>query len=210
MKSLWSLLLLMTLAGPARATSLGPLFAIGFQDSDDPASGCSPVTAQMETDLLAARDGQWAPHPEGCLPNDWFGTGSSAQSLDGISAHFHLPPGLDHDLVLRVYLERGDQSDTEPAKPAAHALKVYPGLMSAAEEDCDWPSCGAPADEFPAGRHWEGWVEREIPASWIQSGVILELTIRLWDARVDAIEIVQGSLTPTRPTRWGELKLLYR
>lgn len=212
MKSIGFFFTLMLIALPASAESIAPIAAIGFQDWDDTRySGCpNPMLIQAETARVTARDSVWAPRVEGCMLFDYFGTGNSAEALDGISAHFNLPPTFARGLVLRVYAQRGDWTDLDPVHNADRsALRVYPGPFNGADQDCNWPDCGSSQDALPAGRHWEGWIERPIPAEWIVGGA-LDVTIRLWDARVDAVELVRGATTPTLSTTWGSLKVRYR
>lgn len=203
--------LLASLALPAQAAPLSPYWAIGFQDVDDTGySGCSnPLGTQTATQQVSTRDGVYSPQREGCILFDWYGTGNSAEALDGISVHFHVPPATEEDLVLRLYLQRGDHTDLDPLHNHVHSLKIYRGPFNSADQDCNWPECGSIEDEFPGDRHWEGWVERSIPSSWVVDNA-LDVTIRLWDARVDAIELIPSHSTPTLPSSWGSLKARYR
>ena len=62
--------------------------------------------------------------------------------------------------------------------------------------------------EFPATTDWEGWVERPIPSSWVSAGQ-LDLTVRFWNARIDAMEVLVDAPTTSRHTTWGAVKAKY-
>lgn len=182
--------------------------AIGFEDDYE---GCGPSPVRQDALAeIATHDGVFAPRRESCVFVDYFATGASQGYLDALSISFDLsgygPAGSIAGLALRMYLRRGAYANPR----AWHAARLYPGLFNQTDEDCDnQATCWSPADEFPDSEGWEGWVTRAIPLSWV-AGTRLDVTLRLWDASVDFVEVLVDSPTESSARSWGALKASYR
>lgn len=173
-----SMLAALLLAASASATiELAPTSAIGFENDQGPCG----ANRQDVTPLVGVRDGAFAPQTDTCVGVDYFATGTSPGYLDAISLTFEVPQQIDlvSQAKLRVYLRKGSYHTA-----SWHSLRIYPGQFTEQDEDCDNQCCCDNA--FPGTPEWEGWVERELPISWIHEGEV-HLTLRLWNAKVDAV-----------------------
>jgi hypothetical protein len=185
----------------------GSTYAYAFEN--EYAGWCDAPVTQEVTSELATLDGVFAPRLAPCVAVDYLATGSSPGYLDALAIHFDLsaypslPPSVP--LTLRLFLQKGDYWDT-----GWHAVRLYPGLFNAQDEDCDLrQSCWTTTDEFPGDSGWTGWVERAIPEGWAGTNG-LDLTVRVWNARVDAAELIVNAPTNQLRSSWGALKARYR
>jgi len=197
---------------PSARAAITPVSAIGYQNQSDGIdfAPCSSVILQQDvTGEVASVDASWAPNTDGCLLFPYFATGSSTHFLDAISLRFET--GLQGPLaggVLRAFLTKGDYEDICESCASWHQYRLYQGAFSVDDEDCDAGVCVGSSD-FPSDRTWAGWIEISVPPSWFV-GASLEVSLRLWNARVDAIEL--DVVQPTRAVlgTWGKLKTRYR
>ncbi|HEY2955862.1 MAG TPA: hypothetical protein VGK89_11510 [Candidatus Eisenbacteria bacterium] len=198
-------LVVTTRSAPPPAPGM-PTYAVGFED-DYGGCGGSPAIQNILPEI-AENDGSYAPRIEPCVYVDYFATGQSQGYLDAVAANFDLAPyggtSAIKSLTLRLYLQMG------PYSPLWHAVRLYPGVFNSQDQDCDdYHTCWSPSDEFPGTPNWEGWIERPIPTEWA-SGSGLDLTIRIWNARVDALKLVVDAPTVARRETWGGVKARYR
>lgn len=190
----------------APPSSSGQLLqAYAFED-DFQGCGTGP-TSKVITNLVGVWDGVYAPVVEECVVADFFATGSSAGYLDALCARFDLSALGAEDpaavITLHAYVRKGAYTVT-----SWHAVRLYPGLFNATDQDCDTPGvCWTAGDEFPGEDAWEGWIARSMPHEWVSTG-LLDFTLRIWNARIDAIYVSVDRPTTTRRTTWGRLKLV--
>jgi hypothetical protein len=176
--------MVLCLGAPAWADlHLTPSSAMSFQD--EPSFQTADHTA-----LLTELDGQWAPSPVPGYPRiDYYATGRSIRYWDAVSLSFDLSQiGAGHHVVsanLRFYAQQGDYVDT-----AWHHYEVLEGAFDSTHED-DHPMPAWP-DLVDFGSYGSngivGWLEAPIPTSWITSNAF-DVTLRLWNARVDKVEL---------------------
>jgi len=105
-----------------------------------------------------------------------------------VSLSFDLAPvGWEHveSANLRFYTQQGAYVD-----PSWHHYEVLEGAFKAAHEDSP-PSPGWPG-LVDFGDHGNnevvGWLSEPIPLSWITDDSF-DVTLRLWNARIDKIEL---------------------
>jgi len=179
-RSLLAVLCLAFISRGVDARVLTPTSAIGFENDFE---GCGPGPATQDvTAELQLPDGVWAPRVEGCVTQNFFATGVTAGYLDAISLHFDLTGiAVVAPLKLRVLLRKGAYVDT-----SWHALRLDPGSFNPTDQDCA-AICGS-ASVFPSRAAWQGWIERAVPMDWVL-GSSLDLTMRIWNARVDAVQL---------------------
>jgi hypothetical protein len=174
----------MLCAAPAWAgMSLSPISAFSFQDEP---------TFQMvdNTALLTDLDGLWAPSPVDGFSIDYYATGHSHRYWDAVSLSFDLSPvEAGHHITsatLRFYAQQGYYVDT-----LWHHYEVLPGVFNASDED-NHPVPTAWPELVDFGSYGDnglvGWLSQPIPLSWI-TGDALNVTLRLWNVRIDKIEL---------------------
>lgn len=163
--------------------SLSPTSAFSFQD--EPTFQTADHTA-----LLTDLDGLWAPSPVSGFQIDYYATGHSRRYWDAVSLSFELsqiPEG--HHVVsadLRFYTQQGNYVDT-----TWHHYEILPGAFNAADEDSHpvptaWPGL---VDFGAYGNNsLVGWLSQPIPLSWITNETF-DVTLRLWNARIDEVEL---------------------
>ena len=203
---------LVAASDPAQPTSFPPLTATGYQNASDGIdyTSCSQfVNTQDETDAVRHLDDVWAPHAEGCVVFPYFATGTSTHFLDALSLHFDLgSPVSPPDAVLRAFVRKGAYEDICGSCYNWHNYRLYPGAFNEQDGDCDW-SCAGVDPVFPADRSWSGWIEMPVSPDWFDSGR-LDVSLRFWNAQVDAVELDVDASTPTHGLSWGQVKLRYR
>jgi hypothetical protein len=159
--------------------------ATGFQDEG--------MLAQDQLSLLNSLDSQWAPRitdpfsQNYTISYDYYATGKSRRFWDGIALNFDLSPvGWNNigSATLRFYTQQGDYSDTR-----WHHYQVLQGAFNPLNEDLK-PIWLTGVTDF--GNHGHnglvGWLDAPIPVSWI-TGDSFDVTLRLWNARIDHIEL---------------------
>lgn len=176
-------------ATTAAVVEVAPVSAIGFQDADshDLTTACGGERQQQDALAdVSAVDGVFSPQAEGCILFNCYATGSSTHFLDAISLRFSVPAVSRYStqpLRLRIHLQKGPYTHTW------HALRVLPGVFNQDGADCDQAgACWSSADEFPSSEGWTGVVVRDISPEWV-NGTELGITVRLWNARIDAITL---------------------
>lgn len=136
-----------------------------------------------DTELLLSQDEQWAPSLVGSVKNNYYATGNGADWFDALTVKFYLPDRNpeSYTAILRFYAQHGDYSDSF----WNHYL-LQKGKENQAQSD-SWPPtevAGAQSIDFAAGK----WIEIDVPIDY-WTGDELWLTLRLWNIRVDAIQL---------------------
>ena len=136
---------------------------------------------------LISLDGDWAPSPYGTVTNDYYATGTSVLWWDAVSLNFDLS-GVGWENVvsaeLAFYTQQGDYHNT-----SWHHYQILEGALNPTNQD-DGPGTAVGHTDFgsygPSGL--VGWITEPVPVSWI-TGNDFEMTLRLWNARVDQVEL---------------------
>jgi hypothetical protein len=162
--------------------SLTPSSATSFQDEGLP----QHLTADHKG-LLTSLDDEWAPRPVPDYSGDYYATGTSRRFWDAVSLNFDLSSmGWQHveSAKLRFYTQQGAYVD-----PSWHHYEVLEGPSNPLHQD-DGPSGWPGLVDF--GSHGSngivGWLEAPIPLAWITDNSF-DVTLRLWNARIDAVEL---------------------
>lgn len=173
------------------------------------------------TGLLRELDGVWAPQKVGTVVADYYATGKSVRFFDAVWLRFDLSVIDREDLrsaSLRFYAQKGDYVDT-----SWNQYEVLLGVKNLQDEDavavahplvpttCSFAT--GPVQSLGDGlapNQTVGWVETGIDLSWITSDS-LDLTLRLWNVRLDAVELrveSKGGLPAAVAPEPGTLLLL--
>ena len=176
----------------AGMTTVVPATATGFQDE-------GTLTAD-HTISLESLDGLWGPIPSGTATVNFYATGTSAAYWDAVSLNFDLT-GVGHESItsaaLWFYTQQGAYHYT-----SWHHYEILEGAFNPAHQD--HPAYDGPLQTLPGmvnfGAHGSnglvGWLSAPIPVSWITSEDF-DVTLRLWNARLDAVELrVMTASTP--------------
>lgn len=160
---------------------ISPTVVLSFQDE-----GTAGID---DTELFIAQDDRWAPTLSGSVRNDYYATGNGSEWFDALSAKFDLA-GLErdaHKLKLRFYAQHGGYRDN-----FWNHYILQRGKENQADNDSVPPTkvSGTKTIDFSAGK----WIEVDVPQSYWADNE-LWLTLRLWNIRVDALQL---SLIPIR------------
>jgi tetratricopeptide (TPR) repeat protein len=158
--------------------TLKPKSAISFQNEG--------TTSTDDTTLVQDKDGFWAPSLTGTVTQDYFATGDSPMFFDALSLQFDVGDWSyqNYRAVLRAFVQHGD----DRLERWNHYLAL-PGKQNPDYQDAipfDVPN--AQVIDYSTGK----WIEIELTPKFWSEGVIW-VTLRLWNIRVDAVELV---LTP--------------
>ena len=166
-----------TTAGPT-VFNLSSATSISFQDEG--------TLTTDNTTLLSSLDGQWAPSTGGTVTQNYYATGTSSAYWDAVSLNFDLSTiGWDKiaSAELWFYTQQGDYSTSW------HHYEVLEGASNPSHQDVGptgWPGL------VDFGNHGKsglvGWLSAPVPSSWI-TGNSLDITLRLWNARLDTVEL---------------------
>jgi len=158
-----------------------------FQDAE-----VGPVTAPESADhtaLLSSLDGVWAPAVGGTVTNNYYATGANPQWWDAVSLNFDLSGVGVGNIVsaeLAFYTQQGTLTSSW------HHYAVLEGAMNSSLEDDNTPY-NNPAPVVDFGNHGNngivGWLTAPIPMAWI-TGDSFDVTLRLWNARIDQVQLV--------------------
>ena len=173
---------LATSTPPATATpsiiTLKPQAASSFQNEG--------TTSTDDTVLLEDKDGYWAPSLTGSVTYDYFANGIGAGYFDALSLTFDIGE-RDYQncrVVLRAFVQKGSY-DGHKGDLWNHYLPL-PGKQNPDYQDSipfDVPN--AQVIDHSTGK----WVEIELSPKFWSEGAIW-VTLRLWNVRVDAVELV--------------------
>jgi hypothetical protein len=163
---------------------LTPTTAVSFQNEG---TSSDDVTA-----LVAALDGTWAPVPVGTVIYDYYSTGSDPTWFDALSLSFDVGfemLDLSGPATLHLYMQRADYDH-----PEYEHFGVYLGDFDSTDEDVEPWLAETAVDvanqtTLPPGTT-VGWVSIPIPDEWLEGlSSSLDLTLRLWNFRVDALRL---------------------
>ena len=156
-----------------------------FQDAE---TGPTPAQTADHTALLLNLDGQWAPSPVAPVTNDYYATGADPQWWDAVSMNFDLS-GIGYDKILSAELCFYTQQGTLVS--SWHHYAVLEGAFNSSLEDDNTPyNNPAPVVDFgnQGSNGIAGWLNAPIPSAWI-TGNSFDVTLRLWNARIDQVEL---------------------
>lgn len=187
------------------ASVIGLDTGISFQDSD---SG-TWQTQKDDTAKLKSLDNDWAPSKPvntstGGVGADYYATGAAGFYFDAVSLSFDLSSvGFANvtGATLRFYTQKGDYATIDGTQPfdndrnAWEHYQVLEGAFNTTNEDfgptnpgivgtlVDFGGAGVLNPNFTVG-----WLEQSIDINWITSNSF-DVTLRLWNARIDAVEL---------------------
>ena len=162
-------------------TTLNIVEGWSYQDSDWdwPFGPFIPAMEYNDTVNMTDLDGNWAPTVVDPVTRDWYITGPYVAYWDAASVRFDLSE-MGHENImsatLRAYIRDGNYSSQY------HHYDLYLGEKITTDGDDGYGG----HDSFTDGM--TGWIEHEVPINWITDDD-LWLSLRLWDARVDRIEL---------------------
>jgi len=204
----FGLLMVFGIAGSASAITIGLNTGTAFQNEG------TTLNAD-HTALLKDLDGSWGPGTTSGMA-DYYASGLGGFWFDAISLNFDLS-GIGYsnitDLELCFYVQKGDYGlvnfgtdNWNPLNPTWQHYQVLQGAFNNTNED--W---GAPAminqnlgaiDFYPAGTAADsqtiGWISSTIDLSWVTSDNF-DVTLRLWNARIDRVELVANTAPVPEP-----------
>jgi hypothetical protein len=192
MNKLCATLLFALLLAPSLSLATPVVFdlksGISFQDQETSAT----IEREDHTSLLRSMD-TWAPGNTAGVTYDYYVTGDSPEWFDAISLSFDLRSvGFQNieSAKLRFYLQKGDYSGEDNGW---EHYEVLEGAFNTTHQDvAPFGLNESVVDLFPGGtyalNYTIGWVDAEIPLSWITSND-LDVTLRLWNARIDKVEL---------------------
>ncbi len=166
-----------TTAGPT-VFNLSSATSISFQDEG--------TLTTDNTALLSSLDGSWAPSTGGTVTHNYYATGTSSAYWDAVSLNFDLS-SIPWDKIasaeLWFYTQQGDYSTNW------HHYELLQGASNPSHQDVGptgWPGL------VDFGNHGNsglvGWLSAPVPSSWI-TGNSFDITLRLWNARLDTVEL---------------------
>lgn len=169
--------------------------AVSFQDEG---------TAQADqTGVLSALDGNFGPVTTGTVTQSYYATGTSGAYFDAISASFDLSAIGFANLTsasLRFYVQKGDYATLDGTaaynanRNAWEHYQVLEGAFNATNQDASAGATGSTAFSTGAAQNTIiGWISAPINLAWFTSDSF-DVTLRLWNARIDRIELVVNAV----------------
>ncbi|HZV47169.1 MAG TPA: Ser-Thr-rich GPI-anchored membrane family protein, partial [Thermodesulfovibrionales bacterium] len=172
---------------------LSPSSGIGFQGSESTGEG-------DHTSYIQSVDGNWAPPTSTMVPFDYYATGLDSRFWDALSVKFNTGAysPSEYKATLRFYAQRGGYSTAQ----WNHYI-ILQGDRNPTYQDADWEAVANDPKVKSLGGSSGSWFEEELPASYWNSGSFW-VTLRMWNVRVDAVELVLipnelSSITVTSP-----------
>lgn len=164
--------------------TLKPKSATSFQNEG--------TTSTDDTNLVQDKDGFWAPSSTGTVTQDYFAAGVGDKFFDGLSLQFDVGDRshVNYRAVLRAFVQHGSYGlfPRDGDDRWDHYLTL-PGQQNPDYQDVDpFNVPNAEVINHSTGK----WIEIELSPKFWSEGVIW-VTLRLWNIRVDAVELV---LTP--------------
>jgi hypothetical protein len=207
-------LFLIAVSGSAGADTIELKTGTAFQNE-------GTIQSEDHTDLLRFVDNSWGPGTTSGM-FDYYASGLGGAWFDAISLNFDLS-GIGYsnitDLSLRFYVQKGDYGlvnlDTEfwnPNNPLWEHYQVLQGAFNNTNQDWGAPhmSTHGAIDfyntwaEYEDAGHVFGWISSPIDLGWVSSNDF-DITLRLWNARIDRVELVANATPIPEP---GTLALL--
>ena len=141
-----------------------------------------------DTAKLSSLDGDWAPSTAGTVTVDYYATGTSVRYWDAVSLNFDLS-GVGYDEILSAelafYTQQGDYGVYDATW---HHYEILEGAFNPTHQDIG-PTVAGLVDFGDHGNSGlVGWLTEPVPMAWI-TGNDLDLTLRLWNARIDQVEL---------------------
>lgn len=158
---------------------IDPSTATGFQNEGTPTSD--------HTALVNAQDGVWGPDVVGTVLYHYYATGNNYKWWDGVSLSFENVPDHATALQLGFYIQGGEYFDD-----TWHHYMILEGAQNPLDQDEGPLTATGPIHEFdPTVVDDNGgqWIYESIPLGWF-SGGNLDVTLRLWNARLDHAKLV--------------------
>lgn len=179
--------------------------ATGFQNEGIPQAD--------HTSLLLTLDDQWAPSLSGTIQYDYYATGTSPSCWDAVSLTFDLSPIGWRNIEsaeLWFYAEQGSYARTE-----WHHYEILEGAFNPTHEDVP-AGMNPPIPNLPGivdfGSYGSnglvGWLAAPIPETWITADTF-DITLRLWNVRLDTVELRANVVPVPGAALLGALGLLY-
>ncbi len=144
-----------------------------------------------QTSLLHALDDDWAPGliGFGLVVFDYYATGTDLRYIDAVSLNFDLSSvGWNNILSadLRFYSQKGNYGETSWGHYA-----ILQGAFNPLDQDKDPIDAVGPIVDFgsAAPNATVDWLQGAISPSWI-TGDSFDVTLRLWNVRVDRVELL--------------------
>ncbi len=135
-----------------------------------------------DTANLSTLDGSWGPTTTGTVTKASYATGSSDLWFDAISANFDLAAaGVDFNDIVSAELRFFAKNGTTDGWPGNHRYEILQGAKNTTHEDSN-PT--GTSFNLPSG----DWITTSLNTSWFTSNSF-DVTIRLWEVDVDAIEL---------------------
>lgn len=160
--------------------------ALSFQDEG--------TLSADQTAVLATLDGNYGPLPTGTVTQNYYATGTSDAWFDAISANFNLTSvgfaNID-SATLRFFTQKGDYGNN-----AWEHYQVLEGASNATNQDASAGAAGSTdfgGSGALAPNNIVGWLSAPIDMTWITSDSF-DVTLRLWNARIDRIELVVNAV----------------
>ncbi|MBN2473410.1 MAG: hypothetical protein JXB62_02285 [Pirellulales bacterium] len=183
-------------AGQANGAILVGAEAVAFQDEG--------TTALNVASGVSTLDGVWSltdVYPFGTVVYDYYATGTSPAWFDALSLEF--APGAYEDLsnmTFRAYLQKGAYGNN-----SWQHYQILPGKLNSTNQDLS-PAAAPGAIQHPTALARDevvGWVEFDVDATsdpaYLLSNGNVALTFRLWNWRIDAVEL-SGDIIPEPAT----------
>jgi len=137
------------------------------------------------TALLSSLDGQWAPAVGGTVTVDYYATGTSSAYWDAVSLNFDLSSiGWTNiaSAELAFYTQQGGYTTTW------HHYEILQGAYNPTHQDIGPTVAGLVDFGNHGANNTVGWLTEPVPLGWI-TGDSFDVTLRLWNARIDTVEL---------------------
>jgi len=172
-------------AVPLRADIVIPITSATSTSFQDEGTLQSVVTTQ-----LSSLDDDWAPTTGGTVTNDYYATGTSDDWMDAVSLSFDLSSVGGYEKILSAELAFYTQQGDYWREETWHHYEILEGAFNTTDQDNGPGSATGPIVDF--GNHSAsglvGWLTEPVPLAWIASDNF-DITLRLWNARLDQVEL---------------------
>ena len=192
----FGMLMVFGIAGGASANTIDLNTGTAFQNE-------GTTLSVDNTALLKDLDGSWGPGTISGIA-DFYASGAGGFWLDAISLNFDLS-GIGYsnitNLELRFYVQKGDYVPTFTGQ-VWERYQVLQGAFNNTNEDFGAYYAPGNIDFYPTGDAADnqtiGWISSTIDLSWVTSDNF-DVTLRLWNARIDRVELVANTAPVPEP-----------
>jgi PKD repeat protein len=189
---LFLIVLLFLISAVHADETLLPSSGIGFQGSES-------SQEEDHTSYIQDLDSNWAP-PTTLVPNNYYATGLDANYWDALSVKFdtnEYDPS-EYTAVLRFYAKKGSYWNGQ-----WYHYIILKGEKNPKYQDADWEAVSNDPNVHSISNSGGSWFEEVLPSSYWNSGSFW-VTLRMWNVKVDAVELViipkePPSITVTSP-----------